>query len=154
MKIIYKQGDLLSCEERWILHGCNAQGVMGSGVARDIRTHYPSAYEVYLAQHSKGWQKLGTVTFAMQNCQRFVFNGITQEFYGRDGKQYVDYKAVEDVIWCMNKHAQASDDYLEGKTLRVAMPKIGAGLGGGDWDVISKIIEEESTNFQPVVYTL
>lgn len=33
MKIIYKQGDLLSCPERVILHGCNAQGVMGSGIA-------------------------------------------------------------------------------------------------------------------------
>ena len=26
---------------------------------------------------------------------------------------------------------------------RVGLPKIGAGLAGGDWDVIAKIIEEE-----------
>ena len=39
-------------------------------------------------------------------------------------------------------------------TLHIAMPLIGAGLGGGDWNVISEIIEEESLKFQPVVYEL
>ena len=34
MNIIYKQGDLLECSEQVIVHGCNAQGVMGSGVAK------------------------------------------------------------------------------------------------------------------------
>ena len=37
MKIIYKQGDLLEAEEVVIVHGCNAQGVVGSGVALAIR---------------------------------------------------------------------------------------------------------------------
>lgn len=35
----------------------------------------------------------------------------------------------------------------------VAMSKIGSSLGGGDWKIISEIIEDESTHFQPVVYT-
>jgi hypothetical protein len=34
------------------------------------------------------------------------------------------------------------------------MPQIGAGLGGGDWQVIEAIIESEMTDIQPVVYTL
>jgi O-acetyl-ADP-ribose deacetylase (regulator of RNase III) len=37
---------------------------------------------------------------------------------------------------------------------KVAMPKIGAGLAGGDWNVIEKIIEEECKGVQPVVYYL
>jgi O-acetyl-ADP-ribose deacetylase (regulator of RNase III) len=36
----------------------------------------------------------------------------------------------------------------------VAMPQIGAGLGGGDWTVIAAIIESELTDVQPVVYIL
>jgi len=34
------------------------------------------------------------------------------------------------------------------------MPKIGAGLAGGDWNVIAAIIEEEFTAVQPIVYWL
>ncbi len=35
--ITYKQGDLMKASETYIAHGCNAQGVMGSGVAKAIR---------------------------------------------------------------------------------------------------------------------
>lgn len=154
MKIIYKQGNLLDCAERWILHGVNMQGKMASGVAKDIRTRYPSAYDVYMYAYSVNALKLGVVTFADVGGGKKVFNGVTQEFYGKDGKQYVDYWAVKEVIQAMNYYATCGDDYFTREGMCIAMPKIGAGLGGGDWDIISKIIEEESVNFQPVVYTL
>ena len=34
------------------------------------------------------------------------------------------------------------------------MPLIGAGLGGGDWNVISAIIQSECKDVTPVVYYL
>lgn len=151
MKIKYVEGDLLLTDAPYILHGCNAQGVMGSGVAKAIRAKYPSAYSVYCLQHEKGEAKLGAVTFALQDDGKTVLNAITQEFYGRDGKQYVNYNAVRDALQRINWWfvVMYTDNAPE-----VAMPKIGAGLGNGDWDVIAEIIEEESTNFKPVVYTL
>jgi O-acetyl-ADP-ribose deacetylase (regulator of RNase III) len=36
----------------------------------------------------------------------------------------------------------------------IAMPQIGAGLGGGDWNVIAAIIESELKNVKPYVYVL
>lgn len=152
MKIIYKQGDLLQCEERWILHGCNAQGKMGSGVAKAIRAKYPSAYTTYMWQYEHELNMLGTVTFAEQDDGKIIFNGITQEFYGNDGGQYVSYEAISDVIWSIND--SAAEYCTQGDVIKVAMPMIGAGLGGGNWDTISEIIEQYSTHFQPVVYTL
>ncbi len=150
MKIIYKQGNLLDCTESWILHGCNMQGKMNSGVAKAIREKYPSAYDVYMA----GNMKLGVVTFANQDDGKFVFNGITQEFYGKDGKQYVDYAAVKEVMQAIQWFAERPWHIKTDEFISLAMPTIGAGLGGGDWEVISTIIEEESKNFQPVVYML
>ncbi|ESQ88967.1 hypothetical protein ABAC460_14395 [Asticcacaulis sp. AC460] len=47
MKIIYKTGDLLEAPERVICHGCNAQGVMGSGIAVPIRNRYPMVFKAY-----------------------------------------------------------------------------------------------------------
>ena len=44
MKIEYRQGDLFQTDVRHIVHGCNAQGVMGKGVAKlvkDLIFQYP-----------------------------------------------------------------------------------------------------------------
>ena len=45
LKII--NGDLLKAKEKFIVHQCNAQGVMGSGVAKQIATLYPEAEKQY-----------------------------------------------------------------------------------------------------------
>ena len=51
MKIEYRKGDLFQTEIKTIVHGCNAQGVMGSGVAKIIRDKYPKAYDRYVAEY-------------------------------------------------------------------------------------------------------
>lgn len=150
MKIIYKKGDLLQAPEKYILHGANAQGVMGSGVAKLIRAKWPSAYNVYKASEQHNGMRLGVVTYAEQDDGKVILNGITQEFYGRDGKQYVDYDAVREVIQAVNWLVYGQCGEIDG----VAMPKIGSGLGGGDWGILSEIIELNSLYFQPVVYEL
>ncbi len=45
MKINYVNGDLFATDIKTIVHGCNAQGVMGSGVAKSIRENFPKAYD-------------------------------------------------------------------------------------------------------------
>jgi len=147
MKIIYKVGNLRDAEELIILHGCNAQGVMRSGVAKVVREKWPEAYNEYRAAFENYGLSMGDTVIAFSRGKKII-NAITQEYFGRDGKQYVDYEAIRTAIRSVNKLADVVAVAV------VAMPKIGAGLGGGDWNIISKIIEEESTNFQPVVYEL
>lgn len=164
MNIAYRLGNLMDHQGRFILHGCNAQGVMGSGVAKIIRALYPRCYEIYRARHEQRALNVGEVIVA--DCDRFVFfNGITQKFFGQDGKMYVDYDAMRTVM-------KRCDELLRPETKRsvkwgsaasalsdfnapspeLAMPLIGAGLAGGDWKIISEIIQEEARYFKPVVY--
>jgi O-acetyl-ADP-ribose deacetylase (regulator of RNase III) len=146
MKIIYKKGDLFECEEKIIIHGCNAQGRMGAGVAKLIKQKYHPAYLSYREAYDTRGLKLGDVVWA--SCDdKTIGNAIIQEFYGRDKRVYVSYPSLRK---CMNR-INTSTIITSGDF--IAMPKIGAGLAGGDWRTIEKIIEEESTNFQPVVYT-
>ena len=145
MKIRYVNGDLFTTEIEHILHGCNAQGVMGSGVAKIIKEQYFDAYKFYAEQYDKHGLKLGDVQFLPAN-NKIIINAITQEFYGRDGKRYVSYDAVAAAMKTTNRVLK-----LSGYT-QLAMPKIGAGYGGGDWDVIARIIEQELIDIEPVVY--
>ena len=149
MKIEYRKGNLFETNIEHIVHGCNAQGVMGSGVARIVRDDYTDAYEFYKAQHAEHGLKLGDVQF-VQASGKTIVNAITQHLFGKPAEptRFVDYDAVADCMKTVNQVLK-----LSGYT-QVAMPMIGAGLGGGDWSVIEKIIEEHLTDVQPVVYVL
>lgn len=75
-------------------------------------------------------------------------NAITQYKYGRAVRRYVSYDAVDD---CMHELAVTNGITPLGP---IAMPKLGAGLGGGDWTVISAIIEHRLRDMEVTVYTL
>jgi O-acetyl-ADP-ribose deacetylase (regulator of RNase III) len=143
MKIEYRNGDLLDTDIKHILHGCNARGVMGSGVAKLIRQKWPKAYEDYAVVYNSVGLHLGSYITSIQSDGKIVINGITQETYGKTGV-HISYWAIANIIRNLN-----SDGIKY-----IAMPQIGAGLGGGDWRVIEAIIENESKRFQPVVYIL
>jgi len=142
VKIEYKTGNIIDCEEEFIAHGCNAQGVMGAGVAGLIRSTYPESYDYYRWIHYHGGLHVGQ-TYSYLEKDKMIIHCITQYGYGRVGR-YVDYNAVKS---CM---MQISNMF---PGMSVAMPKIGAGLGGGNWDKLEEIIEHTS-EFQPVVYEL
>ena len=152
MDIVYKHGDLMRATERFILHGCNAQGVMGSGVAKLIRDQYPQAYNEYVDAHRDRGLLVGQAIW-VNTAPHAIINGITQEFYGRDPNVvYVSYDGIRSVIQNINNVAEMTASDVFGKVDAVAMPLIGAGLANGRWSIISRIIEEEAKSFQPVVY--
>lgn len=146
MRIIYKKGNLINATENMIAHGCNNRGVMGAGVAREIRNKFPGAYQTYKDYYKLHGLELGTII--PWRDEKYIMNCITQDGFGKDGKKYVSYDAIRKCMRQINK-SRYHDAGQE-----IALPKIGAGLGGGDWKVISKIIEEEFTIIQPIVYEL
>lgn len=154
MKIEYRKGDLFSTDITAIVHGCNAQGVMGSGVAKIVREKYPKAYERYVNEYNLNKHlKLGhviPVPCGDRNVDpanfKIIINAITQDFFGRDGKRYVSYDAIADSMNTINQFFEVYG------ISEIAMPKIGAGLANGKWEIIERIIETELINVKPYVY--
>ena len=145
--IVYKQGDILASDEKVIAHGCNCSGGFGSGFAKAVAEQYPSVKEGYLHRfNTRGW-KLGDVQCigVGDGSGRIIANCGTQQRYGKpENGPYVSYPAIRQVV----------RDLVGSQTGGFAMPKIGAGLAGGNWDIIAKIIEEESGTVEVRVYTL
>ena len=139
----YVKGNLLDAEESIIMHGCNSMGVTGSGVAKAIKEKYPEAFQVYRKQKEIDGLKLGTYSSVITKDNKLIINAITQKYYGRDGKKYVSYDAVSNLAKTLNGLY---------KNESIAIPKIGAGLGGGNWKVIESIFTNEAPNIQWVVY--
>lgn len=145
MKIRYETGDLFAGPQRIIVHGCNAKGAMGSGVAKIVRDRYPLAYTRYREMHENVGLVLGDIIPV--NCgDRIVINAITQADYGRDKTRvYADYDAIAKCMRAINDVAAGQE---------VGLPMIGAGLANGNWKTIEAIIEAEAVSYQPVVWVL
>ena len=145
MQIEYRKGDLLQTEVKHLIHGCNSKGVMGSGVAKVLREKYPQAYQDYNDSYNSYGLELGDVIVSVQDDGKIIHNAITQKDYGRrDDRVYVSYWAIAEVFRKINQWG----------IKEIAMPKIGAGLANGDWNVISAIIENTLIDTKPIVYEL
>jgi O-acetyl-ADP-ribose deacetylase (regulator of RNase III) len=138
MKIIY--GDLIDLAKEGkfdvIVHGCNCFCKMGAGIAKYIKQEFPEAYDVDRETGYGVKSKLGDLSYVQVQRDRnkiIIVNGYTQYTYFENGP-LVEYDAVRKVFKKVK---------LLFFGFRIGYPKIGAGLAGGDWNIIEKIINEE-----------
>lgn len=147
----YVKGDLLNAEVDVIAHGCNCIQTMGAGIARHIAQVYPEVEKADFEFTPKvPSQRLGKIDPVkvrhMEGCTiKYVVNCYTQLKVG-EGLQ-VDYAAIE-------KAMQALHDFAKEKGFSVAIPKIGAGLGGGDWARIEKCLFRIFKDYDLGIYYL
>ena len=134
MKILI--GNILDIKYGAICHQVNCRRVAGAGLALQIKSKWPEWYTYY----QKTNPTLGTTTiFPLQYNQGiWILSLYAQENYGHV-KRYTNYdafrKCLRDVNWftgVLHEHPPVYFPY-----------GIGCGLGGGQWSIIEKIIEEE-----------
>lgn len=149
-----KFGSILTVDSGIIVHGCNAQGVMGAGVALQIKNKWPKSFNDYanfidgvFNNVSAGRQLLipsqsaefkqnvmGRVVDTVISEKLVISSAITQFDYSNSGSKHTNYQAVYEAF----EHIL---DLAKETRLPVHYPLIGAGLGGGNWAIISEIID-------------
>lgn len=133
--IEFIKGDITKETSGLIIHGCNARGVMGSGVALAIKNKWPEAYEAY--KHApQGEQAMGKLQIVSISDGLYIGNGWTQLTFGSDGARYASVDAIRKVLV---EAFRFCSDY----NLVLKMPKIGGLRGGLNWDTeVYPIIRE------------
>lgn len=134
-KLKYVVGDLVRDAEQFevICHGSNCFNTMGAGIAVGIKKKFPEAYKIDCETQYGDTKKLGTLTYTTTQQNPIVVNAYTQYKYGHNAV-HADYDAIRN---CMKK----VKELFGGK--KIGLPLIGAGLAGGDWNIIEAIITEE-----------
>lgn len=141
--IHYVKGNLLDSDCDYICHQVNCQGVMNSGVARQIRERWPWVFTSYHAYCERckieGESPLGTIWGVVidrdNRSRQWVVNIFGQETFGYYGGRFTSYDAFTKCLTAMRERLPRDKS--------IAFPKnIGCGLGGGNWKVISALIEE------------
>lgn len=141
------KGDLLVAFEELkfdaIAHGCNCYCKMGSGIAKPIKQKYPAAYKADCETKEGDRTKLGTYSKADTKFGT-VINAYTQYNFWDPGRN-ADYDAIKSVFEKIN---------IDFKDKTIGIPLIGCGLAGGDWNVVSKLINDATPDVNIVVYFL
>lgn len=150
MAITYVTGNavdaLINGEIDVLLHVCNNKGVMGSGIALEIKNRIPDAYESYEYIHKKFSLLLGGNTYGfVDGTDRFVINMTAQDGYGK-GKRFLNYGALAK---CLSIVASGVE------YLKVGIPfKMGSDRAGGDWSIVLEMIEYFLKDFNVVIFKL
>lgn len=132
-------GNLLAVERGILVHGCNAQGVMASGIAESIRAQFPQVFQDYSLRHRSSGLCVGDVVFTKVGHETYIASAITQEFYGRNPAiRYVDYDGLERCFTLIAGRARNLN-------LPVHFPLIGCGLANGKWEEVARRIERAAS---------
>ena len=163
------KGDLIALAKQGefdvITHGCNCQSIMSAGIAVPMNLHFDVS-QFPMELQGRSILKLGNIDYKTINpgpvfkeieiaghkvvspdfggCELTVVNSYTQNYPSVKMKP-LDYEAL---TLCMRK----INSVFKGK--HIGLPQIGAGLAGGDWNRIKKIIITEliDCNVTVVIY--
>lgn len=153
MKLEYVQGDLIALALRGefdaIAHGCNCFCRMNRGIAPQMqdafgcndRNFFSLEGYLYEGDINKLGQIQGTLNPKALNendstVDVWVYNMYTQ-YHWQDKSPHgipLDYDALTLCLRKLNRRCRG---------LHVGLPKIGCGLAGGDWTLVSRLIEFE-----------
>lgn len=153
MKII--KGNIVDATEPIIIHQVNCQNAMGSGVAKALFEKWAnvkSNYHTFCGSTKTKEELLGMVQTVRVNevpnqmeGSKIVLNCFTQFNYGKDGKQYTDYDAIDTAFeYIVDNRLSVISEFLKVPMddLKIAIPyNYGCGLGGGDWEIVAEMIE-------------
>lgn len=130
-----KRGDFFSMAQ-----GCNCFVTQGSGIAGQLR-RFPEVYKADVRKGMNGCrEKLGDYSVA-EIANSTIYNLYTQHEYANRSVRNADYAAIAVAFCELNK--------LPIGTLFI--PRIGAGLAGGNWDVIEQIINDATPDLKIIV---
>ena len=146
--ITYKVGDLIEAlktgEVNAIGHQANCFCTMNSGVAKAIKLNFKDAWDADQETEKGDRTKLGDSSVGAHYREDrdvgLIYNLYGQYNYGYDAAGYTDYDSLEKALISMRDDL-LSATHIMPEYLKVGFPKIGAGLGGGDWDTIEAIIK-------------
>lgn len=147
MPIEYVSGDLLlnRYNAQALAHGCNCQGSMGAGIAVGFRAQYPDMYEEYRRRCKVRPREfnLGDAFLWKESDKPCVFNLGTQE---DTYQSLATYEAVEQALRTMRAVADSE------RISTIAVPKIGAGLGGLSWEGVQEVVERVFAEWPGTLY--
>jgi len=156
MKIEYVQGDLFDMIEPGVVipHVCNNKGKWGSGFVLPLAKKYPITRQEYIKWYKASYTDelvpdpppeviiegdsfdLGEIQLIKVEPYVYVCNMVAQTLGGKR-PLYYNY-----LCKCMDELASVMERCFSPSLANILCPQFGAGLAGGDWNIIEQLIND------------
>ncbi len=146
--IRFKKGDILVEDAEALVNTVNCVGVMGRGVALQFKKAFPANFRAYAKACKRREVRPGRM-FLFETEQlvnpRYIINFPTKQHWrGSSRFEYIE-SGLDDLISVIRERNIRS----------IALPPLGSGLGGLQWDAVRDLIEDalrEIDELQVVVF--
>ena len=132
--IEYCRGNLLEADAEALVNTVNTQGVMGKGLALAFKKTFPENFQAYAQACQSDQVETGKMFITEQQAllgPRWIINFPTKQHW----------RAPSKLEWIDQGLADLKKILTENQILSVAIPPLGCGLGGLDWQLVKPRIE-------------
>lgn len=143
--IKYLKGDLFDklYEVEGIINTVNTVGIMGKGIALEFKKRFPDntkEYEKRCKEKSIGIGKSFVYKLSNYGDTQYIINFPTKMHWRNPSKiEYIE-RGLDDLVHIINQYEIKS----------IAIPALGAGLGGLNWNEVKKVIENKLRSLENI----
>lgn len=129
--ITFETGDILSSSAQCLVNTVNCEGFMGKGIAYQFKEKFPENNKYYVSACKAGKFSVGNILFFTEN-DKIIANFPTKNKW----REKSQYSYIEDGL---NSLVQG----IETKNISsIAIPPLGCGNGGLDWNRVKAMITD------------
>ncbi len=146
MSITFKTGDLFLDKSEALVNTVNCVGVMGKGVALEFKRRWPENYKVYKkACDGKKLRPGQMLIFELGNLleeseRKFIINFPTKDHWRAKSKLEYISEGLEALVSDIKKY----------KIKSLALPPLGCGNGGLDWNTVRPMMLKRLSELEDV----
>jgi O-acetyl-ADP-ribose deacetylase (regulator of RNase III) len=140
--INYITGNILESNAQAIINTVNTEGVMGKGIALQFKKSFPNNFKAYAEACKKELIGIGNLfVFRDSNLstgEKVIINFPTKKSWRKPSEYSYIEEGLNDLIRIINIEQIKS----------VAIPPLGAGNGGLEWEKVKKMIEQRLSHLE------
>lgn len=140
--IQFVTGNIFESPAEALVNTVNTVGVMGKGIALGFKQRYPLNYIMYRNACIRKALNTGNVLTVKENDGKIIVNFPTKQHWKDPSK----YEYVETGLKALKKAI------IEYKISSIALPALGCGLGGLNWETVKQLIETELGSIEATVF--
>jgi len=145
MKFI--KGNLLDSEAQALVNTVNTVGVMGKGIALQFKERFPENFRAYSRACKAGEVKIGKMfvhdELTMYGIKTIINFPTKEQWFRKSQYKYIE-EGLQDLVKVIN------DKKIES----VAIPPLGAGNGGLNWNKVKKLITQYLSELKGIDITI
>ena len=134
--IHYLKGNILESKAMALVNTVNLEGIMGKGIALQFKKQFPSNYKLYKKACEDGTIGIGKLFVTKEQTMfglKIIINFPTKTDWRKPSEYLYIEEGLDDLIRVI------SDYQIES----IAIPPLGAGNGGLNWERVKAIIEDK-----------